>query len=561
MPSPPHASSPAGSDNASPSPAPWSTSPSILLADEPTGNLDSKTSEEIIALFKQLHAEGQTIVIVTHEEDIAGHAKRIVRLRDGRILSDSPTARGPDPPGLPAPRRRRRRLRRQARLGDAAVMASAAAAGRGGQAMIIFRVVFQTVFLAPRPDLGQQGPRHAHHPGHHHRRRRRHLRRRRDRRACRSSSSSEFASVGASKVWIFPRMPERQRGPLQLATAPHPSSKKSTACSSDCPSLERLTPDLGAGHQRPVRRRQQAASSPSRPSGPTWHEIEDRAIIQGRPFSTIDEEQRRPGLHHQRQGHRASSTSPASRIGTRISVGGRRFTIVGVVETKTVSPMFGGDEARTEVYIPFHTGLDAPPRARACTSSRPDQVAPSSYEDAKAEITFVMRTHAQTSSPTTPDTFGVEAIEQIIDQFKNSPPAITVFARRHRRASRLLVGGIGIMNIMLVSRQRTHPRDRPAQGRRRQAQPSSSSSSSSRPSPSASSAAPSGWPSASGARRRPCKLIPKSPLEDAGVPVWAIAPRRRLLRRHRRHLRHVPGHQGRPPRPHRRAPPRMNRHR
>ncbi|MBC7771382.1 MAG: ABC transporter ATP-binding protein, partial [Pyrinomonadaceae bacterium] len=69
--------------------------PSILLADEPTGNLDSKTSEEIIALFKQLHDEGQTIVIVTHEEDIAGHAHRIVRLRDGRIISDHPTDKDP----------------------------------------------------------------------------------------------------------------------------------------------------------------------------------------------------------------------------------------------------------------------------------------------------------------------------------------------------------------------------------------------------------------------------------------------------------------------------------
>jgi len=65
--------------------------PSLLLADEPTGNLDSKTSEEIIALFKILHAEGQTIIIVTHEEDIAGHAQRIVRLRDGSILSDHRT--------------------------------------------------------------------------------------------------------------------------------------------------------------------------------------------------------------------------------------------------------------------------------------------------------------------------------------------------------------------------------------------------------------------------------------------------------------------------------------
>ncbi len=69
--------------------------PALILADEPTGNLDSTTSLDIINLFKGLHAEGQTIVIVTHEEDIAGHAERIVRLRDGRILSDYPTDEDP----------------------------------------------------------------------------------------------------------------------------------------------------------------------------------------------------------------------------------------------------------------------------------------------------------------------------------------------------------------------------------------------------------------------------------------------------------------------------------
>ena len=71
------------------------TRPSILLADEPTGNLDSKTSEEIIALFKELHRQGQTIIIVTHEEDIAGHAERIVRIRDGMVHSDNPTSKDP----------------------------------------------------------------------------------------------------------------------------------------------------------------------------------------------------------------------------------------------------------------------------------------------------------------------------------------------------------------------------------------------------------------------------------------------------------------------------------
>jgi putative ABC transport system ATP-binding protein len=62
--------------------------PSLLLADEPTGNLDSKTGTEIMDLFDKLNMAGNTIVLVTHEEDIAAHARRVVRLRDGKILED-----------------------------------------------------------------------------------------------------------------------------------------------------------------------------------------------------------------------------------------------------------------------------------------------------------------------------------------------------------------------------------------------------------------------------------------------------------------------------------------
>jgi putative ABC transport system ATP-binding protein len=62
--------------------------PSILLADEPTGNLDSATGNEIMGLFEKLHAGGNTIILVTHERDVAEHAHRIIHIRDGKIESD-----------------------------------------------------------------------------------------------------------------------------------------------------------------------------------------------------------------------------------------------------------------------------------------------------------------------------------------------------------------------------------------------------------------------------------------------------------------------------------------
>jgi putative ABC transport system ATP-binding protein len=66
-------------------------SPAIVLADEPTGNLDSQTGEEIMSLFARLHEQGNTIIVVTHENDIAKHARRVIKIRDGRVESDEPS--------------------------------------------------------------------------------------------------------------------------------------------------------------------------------------------------------------------------------------------------------------------------------------------------------------------------------------------------------------------------------------------------------------------------------------------------------------------------------------
>jgi putative ABC transport system ATP-binding protein len=75
--------------------------PSILLADEPTGNLDSRTGTEIMSLFEDLSQKGNTIILVTHEEDIARHARRIIRIRDGLIAADEQIR--PEPKTLASP--------------------------------------------------------------------------------------------------------------------------------------------------------------------------------------------------------------------------------------------------------------------------------------------------------------------------------------------------------------------------------------------------------------------------------------------------------------------------
>ncbi len=254
----------------------------------------------------------------------------------------------------------------------------------------------------------------------------------------------EFSSVGANKVWIFPRMPQGQRDRYSWRQI-RMSVKEVDGLANAAPSIRALTPvmEMSTSVQYGRTYKDMVTVQAVRPS---WHEIEQRFAIQGRQLSEIDEEQRLSVciINDKAIGELGLDRNP---IGQRILVGGRAFTIVGVVETKTVSPMFGGDEARSEVYMPFRTGqmLRSEPRLYAVATTK----SPELYEDAKAEVRFYMR-KSRLLKPDEPDTFGVEAIEQYIEQIRKLGQFLTLLTAVLVGIS-LLVGGIGIMNIMLAS--------------------------------------------------------------------------------------------------------------
>jgi putative ABC transport system permease protein len=253
----------------------------------------------------------------------------------------------------------------------------------------------------------------------------------------------EFASVGASKVWVFPRWPREQREKYSWRTV-RLKLPEVDGMLDKCPSLARLTPIMEMGMS--VQYGEVVKSAPVQAVRPAWNEIEGRVVLQGRPLSRIDEEERLSVclINDKAIGELGLPTEPC---GQRILLGGRAFWIVGVVETKTVSPMFGGDEAKSEVYIPFNTGLmlRSEPRMYVIAQTK----SPELFDDAKAEIRFYMR-NARHLRADDPDTFGIEAIEQIIAQFNKIAVGIKFFMACIVAIS-LLVGGIGIMNIMLAS--------------------------------------------------------------------------------------------------------------
>jgi ABC-type lipoprotein export system ATPase subunit len=417
--------------------------PAILLADEPTGNLDSRTSDEILALFSELHRQGQTIIMVTHEPDVARHARRVVRMKDGRVQSDLPVEKDTlydanaaaavpfaapleaAQPAVPAARRPRSgamtRLLRPILvplilLYQSIVLALGQIWANKVRSIlttigIIIGVASVTAVIAALTGLKQ-------------------------------NVLSHFESFGTNKIFVLPYPPVYDRHMTyrwaDLRFHPHDFD----GMLEHCPSISRFTRvcDYSRTVSHGTRTDQNVEITGIEAS---WHETENRTVTVGRPFSLIDNTHARAvclinPIAQQKLGLDADPSGQA------IMIGDRRFIVVGVVEPRSES-MFGNGRSDSEIFVPFTTAYPISQSLEVVASCR----SPELSDEAREEIRFFVRNRRRIPVEK-PDNFRVDAVQKFVDEFKSVATAMTFVASGIVGIS-LLVGGVGIMNIMLVS--------------------------------------------------------------------------------------------------------------
>ena len=254
----------------------------------------------------------------------------------------------------------------------------------------------------------------------------------------------QVETFGARKMWIWGYVPREMRTTISWDSV-RMNITEAERIIENCPSVSALTPvtdgrwDVTAGR----------VTQPSvRVTGiwPEWHEIENRTVLRGRPFLRIDEDERRQVclINEKAIDELELDIDP---VGDFLLIDGRRFLIVGIVETKELGPMFGGGEAQTEIFVPFSTAYTMNPYDWIVLMAQ--LRTPELAAEAREEVRFTLR-KARNLGPEDEDTFNMEILQTAIDQFNQIAAVITLIAGGVVSIS-LLVGGIGIMNIMLVS--------------------------------------------------------------------------------------------------------------
>lgn len=387
--------------------------PPVILADEPTGALDSKSSEEVMALLGQLNAQGRTVIVITHEEQVAAHARRVLRIEDGRIVSDSGYV--PPPSLSPSPEDSSKKS------SDAGASAGAETADAVRTALRALRVnMFRTALTLLGIVIGVAAVITMLAVGN----------------GSKQSVLDQISAMGTNLLNIRPGAPG-MRPTGDVATL-IPSDAQAIAENID--NVRVVVPERSG--RKTLRFGNTDYATTVQGVGAGFPEARDWALRQGVFFTPEDVTDYAAVVVLGSTVADIFFPDGEDPLGKFLLVGNIPFQIIGVMESKGAAP-WGGDQDDT-AYVPYTTGLVRLFGSNYLNSLQVKVQDSTTIDNTEEQITTLLKTRHQAED------FSVRSSAAFLEMATETQNTLTILLGAVAAIS-LLVGGIGVMNIMLVS--------------------------------------------------------------------------------------------------------------
>ncbi len=394
--------------------------PSVILADEPTGNLDSASGEEIITILEKLNSEGKTIVLVTHEEFIAAHANRIVRMMDGKIQSDDKTENGVRRSLMEAEPSQQRPPRTRFTLGEwreAISMAfSSIMATRLRSFLTMLGIIVGVACVIAMISLGQ---------------------------GAKEQVTQRIESLGANLLFVQPGAARQGRIHFEGGSMENLKADDAEAIAREATSVARVAASLGRSAQVVYRNRNTRTRITS--TTENYPVVRNSPVEKGVFFSRDDDNQKRRVAVLGKTVVR-ELFQDEDPVGEYVKINRVNFQVIGVMSPK------GGTGWRDEddvIFIPLKTGQKRLYGVDYVSSLDVEAVDRDSMERAEAEVSQILRRRHRIR-PGAEDDFHIRSQAEFLSTVQETSKTFTLLLAGIATVS-LIVGGIGIMNIMLVS--------------------------------------------------------------------------------------------------------------
>jgi macrolide transport system ATP-binding/permease protein len=394
--------------------------PYMILADEPTGNLDSKSEKEIMAILKELNAQGITVVIVTHEEEIGSQAKRLIRMRDGEVLSDERTEALPSSsPRPPAPLHLRKgdswawgELQEHFKQGYKTLVAN-----KVRSALSMLGILIGVAAVVTMLALG---------------------------RGAQKAIEAQLSSLGSNVLNLSPGAIKVGGASQAAGDATRLTIEDAMAIQNSIPGVKSVSPQISGGVQITYEDKNWATSLKG--TGASYAKIHSLIPEQGR-FFTDDENQQRRRVAVLGMTVVKNIFGDKDPLGEMIKINKVTFQVIGILPPKGGSGWFDQDDV---VVIPVITAMRRVLGKSYIYSIEIEVNHPENADSIQDSITALMGTRHRIPEDQKDDAFQIRNMADIQEALAQSSKTMSTLLAAIAAIS-LVVGGIGIMNIMLVS--------------------------------------------------------------------------------------------------------------